>query len=260
MPNGGSDNCGTCWFNAINEGEARHREEPKQDASEFAHCDLRDVDLPWPFWVYCANHQHHSRERLSFPVGPIYISRPEVGSPAYERTVFKPSPDTKEIRAELLRLLSEIRETPREEYPSQTTFDDEVIKQLMVFREERALADLRRVAGFAPGSKPIESMRDDTDRMSTVGCALEALASFVGDDALPEIREGLRQAAGPCREGEDYDWLVDRGWRLRVHVAAALRHLSLPAATEFLTVLGDDLNPRVAKVAQEVVTRVSEED
>lgn len=95
MPNGGTDSCGTCWFNAINEGKPRHREEPRQDAAKLAHCELRGTDLPWPYWVYCANHQYYSSERLSFPIGPVYISRPEAGSPAYQRTVLKPSPDTR---------------------------------------------------------------------------------------------------------------------------------------------------------------------
>ena len=56
MPNGGSDCCGTCWFNRSLEGQRGsgnfNRETP-------SHCEIRDLDIPDPFYTYCANHPCH---------------------------------------------------------------------------------------------------------------------------------------------------------------------------------------------------------
>ena len=48
MPNGGSDCCGTCWFNRSLEGQRGsancNREIP-------SHCEIRDLDIPDPFYT-----------------------------------------------------------------------------------------------------------------------------------------------------------------------------------------------------------------
>jgi hypothetical protein len=55
MPNGGSDCCGTCWFNARNKGEAgyAHADDP-----EPKFCTIRGLAIENSFWTYCGNHPH----------------------------------------------------------------------------------------------------------------------------------------------------------------------------------------------------------
>ena len=60
MPNGGSDCCGACWFNARNLRQAGHRQ---ADQPIPAHCTIRDLPLANPFYIYCANHPHRCPER-----------------------------------------------------------------------------------------------------------------------------------------------------------------------------------------------------
>lgn len=140
MPNGGSDCCGTCWFNAKNKGEAGydHSRDP-----EPAYCVIRILAISNPFWTYCGNHPHRRPEKELIPIGPVYI-----GDPLSGRHIWQQSPDTEGIRQHLLDLLSRIEEQPIWEYPFGTDRDELVVWQLGEFREMRALDQLRRVAAF----------------------------------------------------------------------------------------------------------------
>ena len=66
MPNGGSDCCGTCWFNRSLEGQRGsgnfNRETP-------SHCEIRDLDIPDPFYTYCANHPSTDQAETPSPLG-----------------------------------------------------------------------------------------------------------------------------------------------------------------------------------------------
>ena len=69
MANGGSDCCGTCWFNRKNRGE---RDWPKHvDNTLPDHCEIRDLAIEDPFYTYCANHPHRRPERDRIPIGPV---------------------------------------------------------------------------------------------------------------------------------------------------------------------------------------------
>ena len=61
MPNGGSDCCGTCWFNRRNRGEKGYNRADDIDVE--ALCEIRDVLIENPFWTYCANHPHRRPQR-----------------------------------------------------------------------------------------------------------------------------------------------------------------------------------------------------
>ena len=86
MPNGGSDCCGTCWFNRSNGG--------RRGSANFSrgipsYCEIRCLDIPDPFYTYCANHPHHRSNRDPIPIGPVYV-----GDSFGVREFWKPSPDT----------------------------------------------------------------------------------------------------------------------------------------------------------------------
>ena len=171
MPNGGSDCCGTCWFNRRNRGEAGYAH---ADAAEPAYCQVRGLEIPDPFHTYCANHPHRSPERDHIPVGPVFIDPRGAG-----REIWKQCPDTEEVRTHLLNLLAEIQEQPKEEYPIGIYRDEVVVWQLGEFREQRAGRNLERIANFDPRattSKPLRRSRD-----SLVEAARQALIKISGE-------------------------------------------------------------------------------
>ena len=47
MPNGGSDCCGTCWFNLRNKGEVGY--DHADDEDEPNYCIIRELDIEVPF-------------------------------------------------------------------------------------------------------------------------------------------------------------------------------------------------------------------
>ena len=197
MPNGGSDCCGTCWFNDRNDGKAGYNHNPQEGGDR---CVIRDdLLIDHPFWTYCANHPHHNPDRVAIPVGPVY----QCQDFPYTRHPWVTSPDNEDVRIGLLRLLENLPEAPHHvEYPSETRFDAEVIRQLGTFREPRALSGLRRVLEFDPdvrgylhsGSKDEVILGDPGvhDRRSVVGAAYEAIGLILGDEALPELERGLQ--------------------------------------------------------------------
>src|SRR5215813_10320977 len=138
MPNGGSDCCGTCWFNAKNENEAGYSH-ADDGTSDF--CKIRSFQVDNPFYTYCGNHPHRRPERDPIPIGPVFVA----GSSA-ARDISKLSPDTEEVRLHLLDLLDDIDAQPRLEYPIGFYTDEIVIWQLGEFKEVRAVEGLQRAA------------------------------------------------------------------------------------------------------------------
>ncbi|MDX1948282.1 MAG: hypothetical protein SFU86_23020 [Pirellulaceae bacterium] len=177
MPNGGSDCCGTCWFNARNKGEAGygHTKDPEPHF-----CTIRNLAIEDPFWTYCGNHPHRRPERDPIPIGPVFVT--DGDSPQmYGRKVWQPSPDTEEIRWHLLELAVDIEPAPAEEYPAGVYTDELVVWQLGEFREQRATGILEWIAKFDPtATSPGPFSRT---RESLVAAARTALAKIRGENS-----------------------------------------------------------------------------
>jgi hypothetical protein len=138
MPNGGSDCCGTCWFNVRNRGEAGYNQLPEPGPDR---CQIRGLEVENAYYTYCANHPHKTRgERIAVPVGPVFTDE--------DRFLLARSPDTEEVRAKLLELLAAMPEEPTPTYPAGWSLDDTIVWQLGEFREPRALTGLERVWQF----------------------------------------------------------------------------------------------------------------
>ena len=147
MPNGGSDCCGTCWFNRANRGEAGHQH--NYDQAEAPYCEIRDVAIENPFYTYCANHPHRRPERDPIPIGPI--TRNTSGGVRNDREVWKPSPDSEEVRQHLLGLLENFMQHVLEnQYPIGPDVGEVVVRQLGEFRERRAEKTVRWVSENMP--------------------------------------------------------------------------------------------------------------
>jgi hypothetical protein len=170
MPNGGSDCCGTCWFNARNKGEAGY---DHVDDPEPHHCTIRDLPIEDAFYTYCANHPHRRPERDPIPIGPVFT-----GDSSGQRQIWKRSPDSEQIRRHLLGLLEAMAEEPRSEYPIGIYCDEVVVWQLGEFRELRAAGSLLRVMAFRPDSA--EAGPFGRTREGLVEAAYEALDKIRG--------------------------------------------------------------------------------
>ena len=156
MPNGGSDCCGTCWFNRANHGRAGS---VNHDHSIPSHCEIRDLAIEDPFYPYCANHPYRRPDRDPLPIGPVLLPEdvtpetPEIaptvldtGTEWSARVVWKASPDSEEIRVQLLELLVDLEEQARKDrYFPTPSMAAAVIWQLGEFRESRAVRGLTRI-------------------------------------------------------------------------------------------------------------------
>ena len=178
MPNGGSDCCGTCWFNEINEGQAGRRRRIK--GPHF--CTIREFTIRELMYTYCANHPHRNPGRIEVPIGPVWEGR----SDNY-REMWKLSPDAEEVRLTLLALVKQIEEKPRSEYPIGVYLDDIVIWQLAELREKRAVDELRRIVGLSSIDKEVGPFK--RNRRKTVQLAQQALEKIEGTPPLEWTQE-----------------------------------------------------------------------
>ena len=181
MPNGGSDNCGTCWFNTKNKGEAgyAHLQDPGPQR-----CAIRGFAIRSALYTYCANHPKHARIRLEVPVGPVLtydLGREPPVQVTADRAVLLDSPDTPEIRDTLLSILANAVEYQASEYPAIPSLAEAVIWQLGEFREPRAVPNLTRLLTVAPKYEENGLLTEHVKRLPR--WAARALAKIRGDDA-----------------------------------------------------------------------------
>ena len=147
MPNGGSDCCGTCWFNRVNRGNRRVPRPPDPDVQPY--CEIRNIAIESPFYTYCANHPHRRPEKDPIPIGPVTQYAGDGFS--NDREVWIPSPDSEEIRQHLLEFLEDFfAHVFRFRYPIDPDVGEVVIRQLGEFRERRAEEDIRWISENVP--------------------------------------------------------------------------------------------------------------
>lgn len=141
MPNGGSDCCGTCWYNRVNEGKPGY-ERPGQARGVADYCEIRGLEIEDPFYTYCANHPHHMPEGGPIPIGPVFT-----GDSFGRREMWTPSPDSEEVRLALLNMLEGLAlVASRDNYPfTSPRIAEIVVWQLAQFRERRAEPILERL-------------------------------------------------------------------------------------------------------------------
>ena len=139
MPNGGSDCCGTCWFNRANSGK---KGSDNHDHRLPSYCEIRDLPVRDPFYTYCANHPYRTNQRVPVPLGPVYVHVSfESG-----REIWVDAPDTEDVRGQLLRFL----EAPANLSDSYPFYGENlmllVVRELERLREPRAIPILEKIA------------------------------------------------------------------------------------------------------------------
>ena len=153
MPNGGSDCCGTCWFNRTNQGQRDWREHA--DESVPPYCEIRNLAIQDPFYTYCANHPHRRPDSDPIPIGPVMREDKSRGSGLFEypRYVWERSPDSDDIRQHLLNLLGTIaKHMSKDWYPLGVGLGETIVWQLGEFGERRAVDDLERICEHSAGT------------------------------------------------------------------------------------------------------------
>ena len=149
MPNGGSDCCGTCWFNRTNRGE---RDTPSYDEESLPpYCEIRNLDIEDPFYTYCANHPHRRPDRDPIPIGPVtrYDERDDGKTSPSPRYVWKRSPDSDVIRQHLLTLLNSLSDhLGKDYYPLGHGLGRTIVWQLGEFKERRAVRGLEQIREY----------------------------------------------------------------------------------------------------------------
>ena len=165
MPNGGSDCCGTCWFNRANGGEMGSYH---HDHSIPSYCEVRDLVIEDPFYTYCSNHPYRMQRRVPVPLGPVYVHNDET----WGRDVWVHAPDTEEIRRQLLQLL----ENPSSVSDPYPFYGDGllrvVVDELERLREPCAIPILERVA---------EELRGQGEAWNNVRDAMARIRKAVGE-------------------------------------------------------------------------------
>lgn len=162
MPNGGSDCCLTCWFNATNRGYRYWRDH--RDELIPSHCEIRDLEIEDPAYTYCANHPHRRPNRDRTPIGPVFQ-----GDSFGHRKLWKQGPDTPEVREHLLDIVRDLFEdrptsgrdsTRGFEYPLGIPSMSVVLTELIRLKEVRLLNVLRGYAKAGPGDEVRKAARD----------------------------------------------------------------------------------------------------
>lgn len=157
MPNGGSDCCGACWHNRVNEGKAGY-ERPGEARGVKDYCEIRGLEIETAFYTYCANHPHHMPEGGNVPVGPVFT-----GDSNGNREIWVESPDTEEIRLGLLNMLEGIEHVvSRDNYPFPSpSLTRILVGQLLRFGERRATPILERLSEKHPAATLFKDALDE---------------------------------------------------------------------------------------------------
>ena len=175
LPNGGSDCCGTCWFNRANGGE---KGSDHHDHSIPSYCEIRDLPIKDPFYTYCANHPYRMQRRVPVPLGPVDVHVAESferdGKAYYAsgREVWVHARDTDDVRAQLLEFLKDPGSTS-DHYPF---YGDGVlgvvVDELERLRETRAIPILERIA---------QELRGQGEAWDNVQDAMARIRKAVGE-------------------------------------------------------------------------------
>jgi len=247
MPNGGSDCCGTCWFNRKNDGKAGY---PKKsvDSKLPAYCSIRDVVIPEPFWTYCSNHPAHNIEEISTPVGPVFIC----DTYPYVRKIWIECPDTEEIRVQLVDILESIPEMPVPEYPSTYSFETLIIDHITALCEKRAIPGLRRILGFDPSVIDTKNFPTYT-RKVLIGHAIEALARLAGNNALDDIANCLLYGLSEQQFCTEYEMKSDSFAAIRYHAVRGLSYCNSPRSEQLLYSALADPHPEIVSFAKGIL-------
>ena len=186
MPNGGTDCCGTCFFNSKNDGLTGFG--PTSDKKGKSICVIRKIEIPNPYWTYCPNHNGHNRDKIEVPVGPVTTYGQDNSGKATMKVWLDP-PDSEIIRETLLTELDKTSISRTAFFPSPTHFEHQVIRHLAFLKEKRALPRLYELTqtSFGDHRYPPTFMTEWVSDL--IGYAVEALLEISeGNNYLEKVQ------------------------------------------------------------------------
>ena len=243
MPNGGSDCCGTCWFNSKNDGEPGYHGAKKPGK---VRCIIRDIEPEDPFYTYCANHPHHNKNRIDVPLGPVYINSP--------REIWLIPPESEEITVQLLSLLDTITNEVQKRYPSPTDLEEIIIEQLMKGKEKRAIPGLLNIIHL--DIRAFQEYKPDEhffirNKATIVGKAIEALLYISEGKNLSDV-DFFIDAGLERFNGRPYDENRDNFAVIRCGLVSGLQHCPLYEIEDLLEIAIVDPSEKVRTLARKV--------
>ena len=251
MPNGGADCCGTCCFNSLNEGKHIPICVGKKGIMK---CIIRDIEILRPFFTYCANHPRHNRSEIDLPIGPVFIA--DLENKSYRRIVWLKPSDNENIRLKLLSLLNDISNEIEQKYPTQTSFEEEIINQLLENNEKRAIPSLLKIINmdiekyrFWDNSKFESKMVKN--KAIIVGLAIEALLILSGDEYLSDLEKFINIGLENIEGG--YNSKLDNFSIIRYHLVRGLKFLENKKSVELLNIAKEDLHDEVKAFAIDIL-------
>lgn len=272
MPNGGSDCCGTCWFNNKNDGVAGYQPHALEKEGNVL-CTIRDLVIPDPFWTYCANHPHHN-DKIDLPLGPVYVTDGNYG-----RKFWADPPDDEKSRLRLLGFLDSITDDPKSRYPSETDIEKteseiakdiirkvegrfyteanverSVIEQLTVLKEKRAIAGLKQVVNLDLESYRSLSVLLMRSKTITVAMAIESLLEISDGEAIDEVKHFINKGIEDEGLLSNYSKDDDRFAAVRYHLVRGLRFSQSETARELLKTASHDPHNEVRAFADAIIS------
>ena len=240
MPNGGSDCCGTCWFNSKNDGQPGYHGAEKPGK---VRCIIRDIEPENPFYTYCANHPHHNKQRIEVPLGPVFINE--------DREIWLLPQKSEEITIKLLDLLNSITNEVQKRYPSPTDLEEVIIDQLMELKEERAIPGLLTVGKM--DIRVFQEYNEDDhfiirNKAIIVGKAIEALLYISDGTYLTEV-DYLIDVGLEKFVHQPYDQHKDNFSVIRYHLVSGLQYCPYTKIEELLETASHDPNESVRNLA-----------
>lgn len=251
MPNGGSDCCGTCWFNSKNDGKPGYHgaETPGK-----VRCTIRNIEPEDPFYTYCANHPHHNKQKISVPLGPVFRDQ----YPG--REVWIEAPKSEEITLKLLELLKSITNEVTSKYPSPLDFEEIVIDQLKTLKDKRAIPglidiihmDIDAYSAYDPDNIQHVCIRN---KAQVVGKAIEALLFISDGKYLDEVDFFID--VGIKNTGiTDYHEQKDNFSIIRYYLTSGLQYCPFNKIQVLLEIAKNDPCPSVHQLAEQLDSHI----
>jgi hypothetical protein len=212
MHDGSLDCCGTCWFNSI-----FLKKERKKDNVKVGICTIRDFVIYNPFGMYCINHPNYNQNKIEVPLGSVFVND-GYGKPQRRKILYDPI-DNETIRLWLLDFLDKI---PNESQLYQTNIEEEVIKQLSVFKEKRAIMGLLRIINLN-----IESVKQEKkvilNKAILIGISINAIMQISDGEQLDKVEKFISKGIENY-DAQKYNEKNDYFAAIRYHLIHGLRY------------------------------------
>jgi len=244
MHDGSLDCCGTCWFNSSNTDQKEIK-----DGQISVACTIRNFLIHNGFTLFCANHPSYNSNMINVPIGPVFTNSGY--GKTKERKFLFDSPDNETIRTALVKVLNEISVDYKFHKFSETLVNEELIKQLSLFKEKRAIEGLLKI--IAINLDIITDFKVQNRAIMLIGLAIDALMYITDGEQLPNIEKFMSIGLENYTNTKDYSQKYDRLANIRYFTVNTLRYCNSNKATELLIKAQTDPNTNVRGLVLDIL-------